>query len=65
MQRRISFGWITQVLATKLPGHPLAGNGISAVNPQTRGQYCSWAPQISITLLGELAGPNTMGGREG
>ncbi len=52
------------VPATKQPGHPLAGKGISPVHPQTAGTYCPWKPQISITLKGELGGPNSMAGRD-
>ncbi len=26
--------------------------------------YCSWKPQVSITLKGELGGPNTTAGRD-
>jgi hypothetical protein len=42
---------------------PLEGKGISHVHPQTAGTFCPWKPQVSITLLGELGGPNTMAGR--
>jgi hypothetical protein len=35
--------------------------GISCVKPQTQGgTYCNWKPQISITLKGELWGPNSL-----
>jgi hypothetical protein len=30
----------------------------------TAGIYCSWKPQVSITLKGELGGPNSMAGRD-
>jgi hypothetical protein len=29
------------------------------------GQYARWLPQISITLLGELWGPNSIGNAPG
>jgi hypothetical protein len=55
LQDVITFCWITQALA----GHPLPQAGISCVKPRTMGTYCNWMPQISITMKGELWGPNS------
>ncbi len=60
LQETIIFCWITLVLATKLPGQPHAQAGISCVKPRTIGTYPRWLPQISITLRGELWGPNSL-----
>ncbi len=52
-QEWVTFFYITVVPATQQPG-----KGMSPVHPQTLGRHCPW------TLKGELAGPNTMAGRD-
>ncbi len=58
LQEPIEFDWITLVLATKQQG-PLVGKGISCVLPCSMGPYCQWLPQISISDVGELWGPQS------
>jgi hypothetical protein len=59
--RIFKFCWITTVWCHK--PHPVGGHaGISCPRPQSRTTTCSLVAPISITLTGELGGPN-QGGR--
>ncbi len=65
LQEVLGFCWITTVLAHKLAPSPQAHAKISCPRPQVAGAYTRWKPQsISITHTGQLAGPNTMAGRD-
>lgn len=63
-QRVLGTCWIVVVLAHKQAG-PLVGKGISCARPRSRSSTCNWFHQISITLRGRLAGPNSAGRSRG
>ncbi len=56
-QELVTFCYITVVPATKQPGHPLEGKGISCVQPQTAGTYCPWKPQVHAQKRGSWVAP--------